>query len=203
MSRTFYTISNDTGCVVFDNLVFRHTALSGAIEQSLSGIMQIVTSAVRDFCAWLVSCELCEIPVEQSLGRLVWLQEKVKHPSDALNEKRALFFALAFVVLDLAPTCFELADMRLLTGDAFDGRQMLKSSVLQIYLDFMGALDNMPPKPMDDIPVTQRGLLQHSLFQGCNQVEVCFSVAGTRKFLGTITLLSTTQSAVRQPVCGS
>ena len=28
------TISNDTGYVVFDNLVFRHTVLSGAIEQS-------------------------------------------------------------------------------------------------------------------------------------------------------------------------
>ena len=39
-----------------------------------------------------------KFPVEQSLGRLTWLHEEVENPSDAKNEKRTVFFTLAFVV---------------------------------------------------------------------------------------------------------
>ena len=55
--------------------------------------MQIVTSAVRGFCALLVSCVLYEVPVEQGLGvEWVGLADfsgficKVEHPSEAENE---------------------------------------------------------------------------------------------------------------------
>ena len=79
--------------------------------------MQIVTSAVH-LCVCFVSCELREVPVAQSLGRLIWLQEKVKHPSDTKNEKRACFLLLLLLQLGLTPTLSWIVDVRLLTGDA-------------------------------------------------------------------------------------
>ena len=87
-----------------------------------------------------------------------------------LNMKTRFVFALAFVVLGITPTCFEIVDTRLLTGDAFDGRQMLKGLALQIVPRLHGHPGNMPPKPMDDILVSQRcvsvGVLQYKCGDG-------------------------------------
>ena len=47
MSRTFHTLGNDTVDVFFDNLYSRSTVTVESDRAVLSGIMQIVTSAVR------------------------------------------------------------------------------------------------------------------------------------------------------------
>ena len=82
-------------------------------------------------------------PVEQSLGRLTWLHDEVEHPSDAKNEIRLLLL----LYLGFTPSCVDTVDIQLLTGDAFDGRQMLKGFALQIVPRLQGHPGNLQPKP--------------------------------------------------------
>ena len=52
---SFDTLGNDTVDVFFDNLISRRPITVGSDRAVPSGIMQIVTSAVRGFCAYLSS----------------------------------------------------------------------------------------------------------------------------------------------------
>ena len=70
MSRTFDTLGNDTVEVVFDNLGFQAVTVEGD-RAVLSGIMQIVTSAVRIDVALTLSRRRSLFAPPNSCGTLV------------------------------------------------------------------------------------------------------------------------------------
>ena len=61
MSKTLDALDNHTVDVVFDNLGFLEYGICRERSSSPSRIMQIVTSAVRNFCAWFLSRVSCEV----------------------------------------------------------------------------------------------------------------------------------------------
>ena len=73
MSRTFDTLGNDTVDLVFDNLGFQACGNCRGRSSSLSGIMQIVTSAVRIDVALTLSRRRSLFAPPNSCGTLVVL----------------------------------------------------------------------------------------------------------------------------------